>query len=64
MIRRVVDFCFGHVSGRYRDEMGMEFYEYEFLSTHYHLVANNGTGCITDFLQDPNALMALSLIHI
>jgi hypothetical protein len=56
-----LDFCFAHVSSRYREESGMEFYEFEFLSTHYHLVANNGTGCITDFLQDVNALIAREL---
>jgi hypothetical protein len=57
VVRRIVDFCFAHVSSRYREESGMEFYEFEFLSTHYHLVANNGTGCIKDFLQDVNALI-------
>ncbi len=39
----------------------MEFYEYEFLSSHYHLVANNACGRITDFLQDLNALIAREL---
>ncbi len=39
----------------------MQFYEFEFISTHYHLVANNGTGCITDFIQDLNALIAREL---
>ena len=61
VVRRIVDFCFGVVSTRYREETGMEFYEFEFISTHYHLVANNGTGCITDFLQDLNALIAREL---
>ena len=61
VVRRIVDFCFGVVSSRYREETGMQFYEFEFISTHYHLVANNGTGCITDFLQDLNALIAREL---
>jgi len=61
VVRRIVDFCFGVVSSRYREETGMEFYEFEFISTHYNLVANNGTGCITDFLQDLNALIAREL---
>ena len=61
VVRRVVDFCFGLVSTRYRNDHGVEFYEYEFLSTHYHLVANNSSGRITDFLQDLNALIAREL---
>jgi hypothetical protein len=61
VVRRIVDFCFAHVSSRYREESGMQFYEFEFLSTHYHVVANNGTGCVTDFLQDVNALIAREL---
>ncbi len=61
VVRKVIDFCFGLVSTRYRSEHGMEFYEYEFLSTHYHLVANNACGRITDFLQDLNALIAREL---
>ena len=61
VVRQVIDFCFGLVSTRYRDAFGMEFYEYEFLSTHYHLVANNACGRITDFLQDLNSLVAREL---
>ena len=61
VVRKVVDFCFGLVSTRYREQYGMEFYEYEFLSSHYHLVANNACGRITDFLQDLNALIAREL---
>ena len=61
VVRRIVDFCFAVVSTRYRNEYGMEFYEFEFLSTHYHLVANNASGRITDFLQDLNSLIASSL---
>ena len=61
LVRKVVDFCFGAVSSRYRNEYGMRFYEYEFLSTHYHLLANNACGRITDFLQDLNALIARGL---
>lgn len=34
---------------------------YAQLSTRYHLVANNGSGSITDFLQDINALIAREL---
>ena len=61
LVRRVVDFCFAVVSTRYRASAAMEFYEYEFLSTHYHLVANNRCGRITDFLQDLNAMIAREL---
>jgi len=61
IVKRIVDYCFAVVSTRYRDAWGMEFYEFEFLSTHYHLLANNGCGKITDFLQDLNALIARQL---
>ena len=61
LVRRVVDFCFAVVSTRYRNAYGMKFYEYEFLSTHYHLLSGNGCGRITDFLQDLNALIAREL---
>lgn len=61
IVRRIVDFCFAVISTRYRNAFGMEFYEYEFLSTHYHLVANNACGRITDFLRDFNALLAREL---
>ncbi len=61
LVRRVVDFCFAVVSTRYRNAYGMRFYEYEFLSTHDHLLSGNGCGRITDFLQDLNALIAREL---
>ena len=61
VVQRVVDFCFAVVSTRYRDAWGMEFYEYEFLSTHYHLLANNACGKITEFLRDLNSLIAKEL---
>jgi len=61
VVRRIVDFCFAVVSTRYRNEFGMEFYEFEFLSTHYHLVANNASGKITDFLKALNSLIAREL---
>jgi hypothetical protein len=61
VVRRVVDYCFAIVSTRYRKKCGMQFYEFEFLSTHYHLVASNAGGRITDFLQDLNALIAREL---
>ena len=35
-----VDYCFAVVSSRYRLRYGMKFYEFEFLSTHYHLVGH------------------------
>ncbi|MEM6293985.1 MAG: hypothetical protein AAGA54_22095 [Myxococcota bacterium] len=61
VVRQVADFCFAVVSSRYRNAYGMQFYEYEFLSTHYHLLANNASGRITDFLQDLNSLIAREL---
>ncbi len=61
VVRRVVDYCFAVVSMRYRLRYGMKFYEFEFLSSHYHLVACNACGRITDFLQDLNALIAREL---
>ena len=61
VVRRVVDFCFAVVSTRYRNAFGMEFYEYEFLSTHYHLVSNNADGRISDFLKELNSLIAREL---
>jgi hypothetical protein len=61
MVRQVVDFCFAVVSTRCRSAYQMEFYEYEFLSTHYHLLANNSSGRVTDFLQDLNSLIAREL---
>ena len=61
VVRRVVNYCFAVMSMRYRLRYGMKFYEFEFLSTHYHLVAYNARGRITDFLQDLNALIAREL---
>ncbi len=61
VVRRVVDYCFAVISMRYRLRYGMKFYEFEFLSSHYHLVACNACGRITDFLQDLNALIAREL---
>jgi len=29
IVRRIVDFCFGVVSSRYREETGMQFYEFD-----------------------------------
>ena len=61
VVRRVVDYCFAVISMRYRLRYGMKFYEFEFLESHYHLVACNACGRITDFLQDLNALIAREL---
>lgn len=60
-VRRVVDYCFAVVSSRYRQRWGMEFYEFEFLSNHYHVLLSNSGGKATDFVQDLNALLARAL---
>ena len=36
----------------------MEFYEFEFLSTHYHLVLFDRFGRVSDFIQDFDAVVA------
>ena len=61
VVRRVVNYCFAVMSMRYRLRYGMKFYEFEFLSTQYHLVAYNARGRITDVLQDLNGLIAREL---
>jgi hypothetical protein len=39
----------------------MEFYDFEFLSTHYHLVVYDRHGRVSDFIQDLNAIIAREL---
>ena len=60
-VRRVLAFCFAKASSDFRENWGMKFYEFEFLSTHYHFVVDNGRGKISDFLQHFNSLVAREL---
>ena len=60
-VRRVIEYAFAVMSSRYREKWGMEFYEFEFLSTHYHLVLYDRFGRVTDFLQEFNAIVAREL---
>ncbi len=60
-VRRILEYVFAVVSDKYRRTWGMEFYEFEFLSNHYHLVVYDRFGKITDFLQELNALVAREL---
>lgn len=39
----------------------MKFFEFEFLSNHYHLLAYDRTGKITDFLRELNSTIAREL---
>ena len=57
-VNAVVKYAFAVVSSKYREEYGMEFYEFKFLSTHYHLVVYDRFGRVTDFIKDLNALVA------
>ncbi len=63
-VNEVIRFAFAVVSSRYREEWGMEFYEFEFLSTHYHIVLYDRFGRVCKFLQDFNALVARALNSI
>ena len=60
-VQKVFAYCFGYVSSKYRQEWGMEFYEAQALSTHYHLVLYDRDGKVADFLQDLNAMIAREL---
>ncbi len=60
-VNRVVRFAFAAVSSRYREKFGMEFYEFVFLSTHYHIVLFDRFGHVSDFLKDFNAVVAREL---
>lgn len=57
-VNRIVEYAFAVVSSRYREKWSMEFYEFEFLSTHYHVVLFDRFGRVSDFIQDLNALIA------
>lgn len=60
-VKRVLAFCFAKASTDFRDKWDMEFYEFEFLSTHYHFLVGNGRGRISDFLKHFNSLVAREL---
>ncbi len=61
-VRRIVRYAFAVVSSRYRKKYGMEFYEFLFLSTHFHIVLYDRFGGRTsDFLKDLNSLIARAL---
>ena len=55
-VNRLIKYAFAVVSARYREKWGMEFYEFEFLSTHYHLVLFDPFGRVCEFLQAFNSL--------
>lgn len=61
IVRKVCRFAFAVVSSRYREKFGMEFYEFEFLSTHYHMLLHDPSGDVCDFLRDLNSLIASEL---
>ncbi len=58
---RVIEYAFAVVSSRYREKWGMKFHEFEFLSTHYHLLVHDPHGRVCDFLQDFNSIVAREL---
>jgi len=60
-VNEVIRYAFAVVSSRYREKWGMEFYEFEFLSTHYHMAVFDRFGRATDFLKDFNAVVAREL---
>ncbi len=60
-VRRIFRYAFAVVSEKYRRKFLMRFFEFEVLSTHYHLVLQNGLGKVTDFLQELNSLIAREL---
>ncbi len=60
-VNHVVRYAFAVVSERYREKWGMEFYEFEFLSTHYHIVLFDRFGRVSDFIKDLNAVVAREL---
>ncbi len=61
VVRKVCKFCFAVVSSKYRKKFAMEFYEFEFLSTHYHIVLYDRFGKVSDFLQELNSMIAKEL---
>ena len=60
-VRRAIAYSFAVVSERYRKKWCMEFYEFEFLSNHYHLLVYDRFGKISDFLKDFNSTLAREL---
>ncbi len=61
IVNQVLEYAFAVVSSEYRKRWGMEFYEFEFLSTHYHLVLYDRFGRVSDFLRDLNSVIAREL---
>ncbi len=61
VVRKVCKFCYAVVSSKYRKEFAMEFYEFEFLSTHYHMLLHDRFGKVSDFLQELNSMIAREL---
>ena len=64
LVRKVCTFAFAVVSSRYSEKFGMEFYEFEFLSTHYHVLLYDRLGRVCDFLRDLNSMIAKELNSI
>ncbi|MEM6290965.1 MAG: hypothetical protein AAGA54_06850 [Myxococcota bacterium] len=60
-MRKVCKYCYAVVSSKYREAFGMEFFEFEFLSTHYHLLLHDHLGKVSDFLQELNSMIAKAL---
>ena len=61
IVNKAVRYAYAVVSSKYREKWGMEFYEYEFLSTHYHMVLYDPFGRVSDFLQELNSTIARTL---
>ncbi|MCR9193071.1 MAG: hypothetical protein NXI01_10620, partial [Gammaproteobacteria bacterium] len=61
VVRKVCKFCYAVVSTKYREKYAMEFYEFEFLSTHYHMLLHDRFGKVSDFLQELNSMIAKQL---
>jgi hypothetical protein len=63
-IRKAIAFCLAVVLEDYRDQGKIRLYEYEFMGNHYHLLGEDITGCLPDFIRDLNSLISMELNSI
>ena len=60
-VREAIHFALAVKLEEFRNAGKLVLHEFEFMSNHYHLLGTDITGCLPDFVQQLNSLIAREL---
>ncbi len=63
-VRDALEYCLAVVLEEFRNAGKIELYEFEFMSNHYHLLGRDLIGCLPDFMERLNSLIAREIDSI